>query len=72
MDPSDPLASTETLLSSAIDVLDEVCYNVSDENGNIPIVIDTDPEWFDASIEYVREVLEAVKDRLGASESKTE
>jgi indole-3-glycerol phosphate synthase len=64
IDPNDQLASNDALLKNAIEILDEIRFNVSDENANIPIVIDTDPEWFDASLEYIRDVLEAVKERL--------
>jgi hypothetical protein len=55
IDPSDPLASTGSLLENALEVLDQIRSGVSDA---------PDPEWFDASLEYVREVLEAVRDRL--------
>jgi hypothetical protein len=54
-DPSDPLASTGSLLENALEVLAEIRSGVSDVS---------DPEWFDASLEYVREVLEAVRERL--------
>jgi hypothetical protein len=53
-DPSDPLATTAELCDNAIEVLDEVRNNVIDDN---------DPEWLEASFEYVRTVPEAVKDR---------
>jgi hypothetical protein len=43
--------------------------NISDEEDRIPIVIDTDPEWLDASLEYVKTVLEALKDRNCGEES---
>jgi hypothetical protein len=62
IDPSDPLATSDDLLRNAIEVLDELRFNVSDQNGNIPIVID--PEWFNASLEYIREVLTAIRERL--------
>ena len=55
--------TSDDLLRNAIEVLDELRFNVSDQNGNIPIVIDT-PEWFDASLEYIREVLTAIRERL--------
>jgi hypothetical protein len=63
-DPNDPLASIDLLLVNAVEVLDEIRFNVSDENNNIPMVIDTDPEWFAASLEYVREVLLALQKRF--------
>jgi hypothetical protein len=64
-DPNDPLATTPELLANAIEVIDEIRANVSGQNGNIPIVLGTEPEWFDASLEYVRGVLVAIKERPG-------
>ena len=61
IDPNDPLATVPELVKNAIEIVDEIRFNVSDQNGNIPMVIDTDPEWFDASLEYVREVLARVE-----------
>jgi len=56
IDPGDPLASAQELAAGAIEVLDELRWNLQDQNGNIPIVIDTDPEFVDASLDYIREV----------------
>jgi len=60
IDPSDPLATSDDLLRNAIEVLDELRFNVSHQN--IPIVLDT--AGFDASLEYIREVLTAIRERL--------
>jgi hypothetical protein len=64
IDPSDPLATDTELIDNALEVLTEIRFNLADEEGRISIVIDTDPEWLDASLEYVRTVLEALKERL--------
>jgi hypothetical protein len=46
IDPNDLLATSPELLTNAIEVIDEIRANISDQHGNIPMVIDTDPEWF--------------------------
>ena len=61
-DPNDPLVSNQDLITNALEVLAEVRYNLSTEEGILPMVIDTDPEWLDASFEYVGEVLEALRE----------
>jgi hypothetical protein len=61
--PNDPLVSNQDLITNALEVLAEVRYNLSTEEGTPPMVIDTDPEWLEASFEYLTEVLEALKER---------
>jgi hypothetical protein len=63
IDPGDPLASAQELAAGAIEVLDELRWNLQDQDGNMPIVIDTDPEFVDASLDYIREVLSALQER---------
>jgi hypothetical protein len=63
LDPNDPLATCAQLAAGAIEVLDELRWNLQDQNGNMPIVIDTDPEFVDASLDYIREVLTALEER---------
>jgi hypothetical protein len=63
IDPGDPLATCAQLAEGAIEVLDELRWNLQDQNGNMPIVIDTDPEFVDASLDYIREVLIALQER---------
>ena len=62
-DPNDPLVSNLNLITNALEVLAEVRYNLSTEEGLLAMVIDTDPEFLDASFEYLSEVLEALKER---------
>jgi hypothetical protein len=57
-DPNDPFVSNQDLIASAHDVLAEVRYGLETEEGALAMVIDTDPEWLDASFEYLSEVLE--------------
>jgi hypothetical protein len=66
IDPDDPLASAEELIANAIEVVDEIRHTIETEEGRIPMVIDTDPEWLDASLEYVRAVLESLQGRMEA------
>jgi hypothetical protein len=63
IDPGDPLATPTELMDNALEVLAEVRYNIADEDDRVPMVIDTDPEWLDASLEYLKSVLEALRDR---------
>ncbi|MGA8655449.1 MAG: hypothetical protein WB586_04815 [Chthoniobacterales bacterium] len=62
-DPNDPLVSNLNLITNALEVLAEVRYNLSTEEGVLTMVIDTDPEFLDASFEYLGEVLEALRER---------
>ena len=62
-DPNDPLVSNQNLITNALEVLAEVRYNLSTEEGVLTMVIDTDPEFLDASFEYLGEVLEALRER---------
>jgi hypothetical protein len=63
--PNDPLVSNQDLITNALEVLAEVSYNLSTEEGTPPMVIDTDPEWLEASFEYLSEVLETLRERQG-------
>jgi hypothetical protein len=60
-DPNDPLVSNQDLIESALEVFSEMRNGLLGEVP--PVIIDTDPEWLDASFEYLREVLEALKER---------
>jgi hypothetical protein len=62
-DPNDPLVSNQDLITCARVVLAEVRYGLQTEEGVLPMVIDTDPEWLDASFDYLSEVLETLRER---------
>ena len=64
LDPGDPLASNSELIANALEVLSELRHGLETEEGVLPVVIDTDPEWLDASFEYLQEILESLRDRL--------
>jgi hypothetical protein len=68
IDPNDPLATVPELVKCAIEVVDEIRFNVSDQTGKIPIIIDTDPEWLDASLDYIREVLDRIGEEFSVKE----
>jgi hypothetical protein len=68
VDPGDPLATPPELAAGAIEVMDELRWNLQDQNGNMPIVIDTDPEFVDASLDYIREVLTALGERTSGGD----
>ena len=61
LDPNDPLVSSQELITSAQEALAELKNGLFGEEP--PAIIDTDPEWLDASFEYLGEVLEALKER---------
>jgi hypothetical protein len=49
-DPNDPLVSSQGLIQSAAEVLSELRSRLLSETP--PTIIDTGPEWLDASCEY--------------------
>ena len=59
-DPNDPHVSTQNLITSAQEVLGEVRHILFSED--LSAILSKDPEWLDASFEYLGEALEALKE----------
>src|SRR5215469_5025863 len=60
LDPNDPLVSTQNLITSAQEVLGEVRQILFSED--LSAILSKDPEWLDASFEYLGEALGTLKE----------